>query len=95
MYNWNNNLQVTDEDDNVEDKANRDARDFLIDEESFSLIEDINNPTLSEIYLVSESARCSVGVVVARIHYDTKDYTKHWQFLNKFEIDVDMFGNYQ
>ncbi len=85
-------IRFTDEDD-MEDVANNNARDFLIDKESYSIIKDINNPTFNEIYKVSKNANCSIGCVVARVHYDTKDYTKFWQHLNSFVIDIDMFGN--
>lgn len=78
---------------NLEEKADECARDFLIGPECYSLIKDINNPRLSEIYNVANKARCSIGTVIARIHHDTKNYQQYWQYLNSFEIEMDMFGN--
>lgn len=76
-----------------EEKADTNARDFLINPDYYTLINDINSPKLLDIHCVAKKARCSIGIVITMIHYDTKNYQQYWQYLNPFRIDIDMFGN--
>ena len=76
-----------------EDDIDSFASNFLIPIDNYKFIKDIYNPTFSELFKISKESKCTVGMVVAKIHHDTRDYTKFWQYLNDFKIKNDMFGN--
>lgn len=86
-------IRVSHETSDAEDKANFDARNFLVPDVVFNKIMDKKNISLSEIFSIAQESRSSNALVVARLHYETKDYTKFWQLLNNFKIEYDMFGN--
>lgn len=86
-------IRVSDESNDVEDKANIDATNFLIPADIFNKIKDKNNASLTDIFNIAQESKSSNGLVVARLHNETKDYTKFWQLLNNFKIEYDMFGN--
>lgn len=86
-------IRVSSEINDAEDIANLNTRNFLVPDNIFNNIKDKKNTTLSEIFSIAQDSRASNGLVVARLHDETKDYTKFWQLLNNFKIDFDMFGN--
>ena len=68
------------------------ARSFLISDNEYNRMVQKQNITLSDIFEIARKSRCSVGLVVSLLHHETKEYAKFWNYLNKFKIQYDIFG---
>ena len=87
-------IRVIDDGDAVEDEADKEASEYIIPKVAFESFESAKDQlTLSDIFSIAQKAQCSIGLVVSKIQHDTNDYTKNWQYLNKFEIKTDVFDN--
>jgi len=86
-------VRIMDELPNAEDFANVCAKNYLIPDEYYKLIEQKEKYGFSDIFRVAQLSHCSVGLVVSRLQHDKSDYTANWNLLNSFKIDSDIFGN--
>lgn len=78
----------------IEEECNIDkmASAFLINKHLFKFYKN-DNTKIDDLFKIAKESNTSIGIVVSKYQYDTKDYQSYWQYLNSFTIERDLFGN--
>lgn len=87
-------IRFIDLDELNEKSVDEAAADYLIPTNIYKKYIGCNRvPSITDLINVSKESNSTIGLVVSRYHYESKDYTKFWQYLNEFKIKNDVFGN--
>ena len=87
-------IRFIDLDESNERDVDDEAAEFLIPKRIYvKYIKDNEEPTISDLINVSKESNTTIGLVVSKYHHDSHEYTRYWQYLNNFKIEIDIFGN--